>query len=343
MSNRMIDVRDGRALLDIFSYGRPGPARRDRLSIAEIECVRRTVSRAPEVMVKVLSRGGQNFAALRRHVDYLSRRGQLEIETDDGERLQGKELQHKLLDDWDLDLEDRRRRSDLSIPNGQRAPKLVHKLLFSMPPGTPPDKVLAAVRDFAREEFALKHRYAMVLHTDEPHPHVHMVVKAVNESGERLNIRKHVLRRWRAEFARHLRAHGVAANATERVIRGEMRPRKLDGIYRATLRGESTHMRDRVESVVADLSAGSVRVERGKADMIETRRSVERGWRAIGQLLAAGGDRELADRVTHFVRCMSPVRSEREWLAADVLGQVQRRTASAASDPSLDLTRERDR
>ena len=43
---------------------------------------------------------------------------------------------------------------------------------------TPPNKVLEAVKDFAREEFAHKHRYAMVLHTDEPHPHVHMVVKA---------------------------------------------------------------------------------------------------------------------------------------------------------------------
>lgn len=335
MPNRPIDVRDGRALLDIFSYGRPGPGRRDRLSTAEIECVRRTVARVPEVMVKVLSRGGQNLAAVRRHVDYLSRRGELEIETDDGERLQGKELQRKLLDDWDLDLDDRRRQSDLSIPNGRRAPKLVHKLLFSMPPGTPPRKVLAAVRDFAREEFALKHRYAMVLHTDEPHPHVHMVVKAVNERGERLNIRKHVLRHWRAEFARHLRAHGVEANATERVIRGETRPRKLDGIYRATLRGESTHMRSRVESVIADLSAASARVERGKVGMLETRRSLERGWRAIGNLLAGEGHDQLADQVARFVRRMSPVKTEKEWLSAHVLYRAQRDPAKGAFWPKL--------
>lgn len=82
-----------------------------------------------------------------------------------------------------------------------------------MPAGTPPDKVLGAVRDFAREEFGTTHRYAMVLHTDEPHPHVHVVVKAVNEDGQRLNIRKETLRRWRREFARQLRAWGVAANA----------------------------------------------------------------------------------------------------------------------------------
>jgi type IV secretory pathway VirD2 relaxase len=61
--------------------------------------------------------------------------------------------------------------------------------MFSMPAGTPPQKVLTAVKNFAREEFGLKHRYAMVLHTDEPHPHVHLVVKAMSADGKRLNIR----------------------------------------------------------------------------------------------------------------------------------------------------------
>src|SRR5690606_611512 len=177
----------------------------------------------------------------------------------------------------------------------------------------------------------------------EPHPHVHMIVKAVDERGDRLNIRKHVLRRWRAEFARHLRAHGVEANATERVIRGETRPRKLDGIYRATLRGESSHMQDRVESVIADLLVGSVRAEHGKADMLETRRSVDRGWRAIAQALAADGDHELADQVSFFVRAMAPVRTEREWLAADLRAQFRRRAALAISDPGSGFPSERSR
>ena len=109
----------------------------------------------------------------------------------------------------------------------------MHKMIFSMPAGTPPEKVLAAVKDFAREEFGAKHRYAMVLHTDEPHPHVHMVVRAMGYDGTRLNIRKATLREWRREFARHLREHGVAANATERAVRGVTKPQKPDGIYRA--------------------------------------------------------------------------------------------------------------
>lgn len=125
-----------------------------------------------------------------------------------------------------------------------------------MPGGTSPDKLLAAVRKFAQEEFALQHRYAMVLHIDQKHPHVHVVVKAMSEEGARLNIRKATLRDWRQEFARHQREHGVEANAADRAIRGATTNRKADGIYRAIRRGESTHMRERIQSVHSDLLTG---------------------------------------------------------------------------------------
>src|SRR3954447_25624162 len=94
----------------------------------------------------------------------------------------------------------------------------------------------------ALNEWALQHRYAMTLHTDDEHRHVHVVLKAVSEQGVRLNIRKSTLRSWRAGFAANLRELGVDANATERAVRGQSKNRKLDGIYRAALRGQSTHL-----------------------------------------------------------------------------------------------------
>jgi hypothetical protein len=81
-------------------------------------------------------------------------------------------------------------------------------------------------------QFSDQHRYALALHTDERHPHVHLVVKAMSEDGVHLNIRKPLLREWRREFARHLRAQGVAAKATPRAVRERARPSKLTGIYR---------------------------------------------------------------------------------------------------------------
>jgi hypothetical protein len=320
MPRRLIDFRGSETpLLDVATYARPGPGRRDRLSPLTLETIVRTVRRDPEVMVKVLSRGGQDLGAIRRHLEYLRLRdeGELDLETDDGRWLSGEGVAKELLEDWDLDLEEPRRRADLEARSG-RSPKLVHKLMFSMPAGTPPDKVLAAVKNFAREEFALKHRYAMVLHTDEPHPHVHMVVKAVSEQGERLHIRKANLREWRREFARHLRALAVPANATERAVRGQSQPPKQDGIYRLEQRGHSHRTRERAEGVARELLDGNRRFEAGKAALLETRKRVERGWEAISDILVAEGKRELAARVMRFAAEMPPPMTERELIGEEL-------------------------
>src|SRR5947207_8110648 len=263
MPKTLLELRN-RPLLDIVSHGRGGPKGSIRLSADQVAAIDRTVRRVPEAMVKVLPKDSNNLRSVARHLNYIGRYGKLDLETDDGERIQGKDAGQRLLEDWDLDLEKDRRETNLASVTG-RSPKLVHKIMLSMPPGTPAKGVLEAARNFAREEFALKHRYALVLHTDEPHPNVHLVVKAVSEQGVRLNIRKATLREWRRGFARHLRALGIVANATERAVRGENRSPKLDSIYRAEQRGESRHTQARAEGVVAELLKGLRRVETGKS------------------------------------------------------------------------------
>lgn len=316
---------EGRPLLDLVSHARSGPGRRDHLSQSDIELIERTVTRTPEVMVKVLSRGGQNLKAVQNHLAYLSRKGELELETDDGQSVSGKDAEAALLKDWDLDIETDRRQSTLAATNNRQPPKLVHKLMFSMPPGTPPDKVLQAVRNFAREEFALKHRYAMVLHTDEPHPHVHMIVKAVSEQGERLNIRKATLRTWRQEFARHLRAQGVAANATERAVRGQINGHKLDGIYRSMRSASrfSTHRESRVAAVASELKRGHLETEAGKSKLINTRRMVERGWLDVSDTLRGQGHLKLSDQIKRFLDAMPPPKTDKEQIAAELIQRTR--------------------
>lgn len=317
MPSFRVSSLEGRPLLDIRSFARRGPGRQGRLSPDEMALIGRTVRRTPEVMVKVLSKDSNNLRSVARHLNYVGRYGDLQLETDDGDRLQGRDAGQRLVEDWDLDLEQDRRDSALSAGTG-RAPKLVHKIMLSMPPGTPARGVFEAARNFAREEFALKHRYALVLHTDEPHPHVHLVVKAVSEHGERLNIRKATLREWRREFARHLRGQGIAANATERAVRGESRTHKKDGIYRAALRGDSSHIRVRTESVAAENMNGEFRTEPGKRKLVETRKEIEHGWDATGDILRAQGHAELASQLRQFVAQMHPARTERELITAEL-------------------------
>lgn len=323
MAKTLLELRD-RPLLDIVSHGRRGPKGSLQLSPTDIEVIGRTVGRVPEAMVKVLPKDSNHLRSVARHLNYIGRYGKLELEADDGERIQGKDAGQRLLEDWDLDLDEHRRESALASVTG-RSPKLVHKIMLSMPAGTPAEGVLQAARNFAREEFALKHRYALVLHTDEPHPHVHLVVKALSEEGVRLNIRKATLREWRREFARHLREQGIAANATERAVRGETRKPQKDGIYRATLRGESTHTRTRTEAIAADLLSGQLPLPPGKARLVSTRTEVMRGWRAVSDVLVGSGQRSLAGQVRHFMQEMPPPLTDQESIAASLAARARER------------------
>jgi hypothetical protein len=100
--------------LDIVSFGR-GWTRgaNGGLTPAQLEQIRLTVRRAPEVMVKVLPRASNDLKAVAKHLDYIGRKGELELETDDGERLGGR-IGKDLLEDWDLDIDDVRRQSTLA-------------------------------------------------------------------------------------------------------------------------------------------------------------------------------------------------------------------------------------
>lgn len=328
---RTVDLReDQKPLLDVVSYGRCGPGHRP-LSKAEIAQIARTARRAPEVVVKV-SGGARSLRGVAQHLDYIGREGQGEVHTDDGDRVQGKGFEKALLNDWDLDLEAHRRHSERALTAGRRPPKLVHNLVFSMPKGTPADKMLGAVQVFAREKFALKHRYAMALHIDQRHPHVHLAVKAVSEQGVRLYIRKPMLREWRQDFAQHLRDLGVEANATDRAVRGEARTTKRDSIHRAMLRGESTHMRARAEVVARELRSGGLKLESGKAVLLETRQAVLKGWKDLSDVLERQGESQLAATVRRFTETMPPAWTEKESIAHQLRAQIAAHRAKEHED-----------
>ena len=326
---------------DIVSYGRRGPGGSSRLSVEQIEQVKRTVSRVPEVMVKV-SGGARDSAGTAAHLKYIGRHGKLEVETDDGRVLQGRGIASHLVADWQLDLcRSQYKPKPVEGEKDTRA-KLVHNIVLSMPAGTSSQKVLLAARVFARENFALQYRYAMVLHTDQSHPHVHLVVKCEHEfePGGRLYIRKDTLRQWREQFAALMREQGVAANATPRQLRGQVRAPKSDPIhhrlrdvssYAAMVGGAgssrtipkgSTFMRSKFAAIGKQLRRGALETEPGKETLVGTRAQVTADWRATAESLRREGQGELARRVKEFVRAMQPVRTDNEHIAARWLEHV---------------------
>ena len=169
----------------------------------------RIVRGAPEVVVKVTGRqrGGSHVKA---HLEYIGRKGDVEIETRDGEILTSKDNIAECAAEWSDTLQWRSRPTVSSV-----------SLIFSMPAGIEPDKVLGAVRALAHAELSDNHDYVLALHTDTPRPHVHMTVQAEGLDRTRFNPRPVQLNRFRERFARELRARGVAAEATPRRTRGQ--------------------------------------------------------------------------------------------------------------------------
>jgi hypothetical protein len=341
MPKRTVTVPRDPIALDIVSHGRSGPAAAGLLPLERVEQIKRTVRRTPEVMVKV-SGGARDAGGAKAHFDYIDRHGKQAIFTDDGREVIGKGAGAELVADWNLDLCRGQYRAKPAGREKDRRPKLVHNIVLSMPGRTPPEAVLEAARKFARENFALQHRYAMVLHTDQKHPHVHLVVKAEHEfePGRRLHIDKAMLRRWREQFAACLREQGVAANATPGYVRGRARTGKKDPIHqrlkalreheslppgmreRRRAPRESTFMRAKVEAVARELQRGGLASEPGKAKLTATREAVTHGWLATAQALRAQGEVDLAREVESFVAGLPAVRTEKEQIAAGLLAQI---------------------
>lgn len=314
MKKRVVDLRgQSPLLLDIVSYGRGGSG---RLTQAQINQISRTVGRNPEVMVKV-SGGARRMRGVGSHLSYIGREGDLEMETDMGDRVQQKGFQRALTKDWDLDLDAHWHPSVQNIRGQRKSPKLVHNIIFSMSPGTPSQKVLKAVKKLATEEWVLEHRYAMVLHTDDAHPHVHLVLKATSERGERLNIRKATLRAWRHQFATNLRELDVAANATERAVRGATQIRKSDGAFRAAQRGASILVPAIRPKPVTGMAAQPSSTELLEPKRWRTRNAVIAGWRNVSDKLRTAGRADLSDRVDEFVEQMSRTKIERQSIHLD--------------------------
>ncbi len=305
--------------------------------------LRRTVERAPEVVINVKG-GGTTSKNVLRYMLYISRQGKLQVSDEKGERLAGKDAIVHAHDGWDLDLQRRHHRV------GKSGVQQLHQsfnIVFSMPASTDSGKLLCAVEDFARDHF-IGRQYIAVLHTPEtdpqkdapPHPHVHVIVRAEDDNGVRLTIRKNTLRAWREAFAERLRAHGIQANATSRAERG-VPYKNLRGVeFRIRGRGDpSTALAKRLTEAARELQAGNVEPKPWELAMAARRRDELRKLKDSELRLRAEGDIVLADKVAEFVRNMPPLDTERHRMQRLLAAQVNQRLAQQNKDKD----REQDR
>lgn len=308
MGRRPFRVASGSPpFLDLFSAGHAHDSGSSRFSAAQIEQIRRTVRGGTlEVMVKVTG-GGIRTGAVAAHFAYISQNGALEIESDRGERVP-EEGRKAMLKGWHLDLSAGQYRSPSGTRGVGRPVKLVHNIVLSMPSPTPPEKVLAAARVFARGNFGAKHRYVMVAHNHQHHPHVHLVVKAEREDGRgRLHIDKAMLREWREDFAQEMRRQGIAANATPRSVRGQIRRASAAPFYRTQVRGQSRALRAKIDDMVRGLKDRNSAPDPARAKLLETRKAIVQGWNALAVKLEGQGEIALGGEARSFGANLPPV------------------------------------
>lgn len=294
----------------ILSPHRPGNDTRARLA--------RVAKRAPEVMVKVTGRT-HDAGHLRDHLDYISRNGELEMEDRYGAVIAGRAAVKELAQDWSaIAMADPRRRTNTPVSLS---------VVLSMPAEVDPMIVRDAARVFAREVFADRFDYAFALHTDAPHPHVHIAVRLSGDDGTRLNPKKADLEVWRQVFAQALRDRGVEAEATPRRARGVTRKAERTSLRRIRERheagqGEPANVRRAAYHDAAKAAfEGKIERTQWEARLLERQAAVRGLYLAQARLLRGSPDpvdRTLGAKVEAFVRTMPQPDSQRLALAREL-------------------------
>lgn len=310
-----VRMRRARLAHAVLRVGRSGDADAGRAQL------QRVVRGAPEVMVKITGRT-RDGGHLQRHLDYITRNGNLTLEGPDGERLIGRADIRALAEDW---------RSELSVVAQRRDAPVSLSIVLSMPAGTDEGRVHDAARAFAARLFADRHPYVFALHTDDRHPHVHLTVRALGRNGERLNPRKADLQLWRETFAAALRDRGVEAEATPRRARGVVRKAERTPVRKLRERFERgegsmpTTLEGALKSAATPPAAEPVWEARLRQRQAAIRRTLVVEALRL-QASTAQGDRRLGQDLEQFIRTLPPVLTRREILAR-ALGPEPGRTS----------------
>lgn len=141
------------------------------------------------------------------HVKYITREGELSVETDQGEVIDQEERLQELIDDWSVEFDQRKNSRDSA------------NIVLSTPAGTSPNAVRDATREFASEYFT-KNDYLFAVHDDTDHVHSHLMVKTVSRENKKLRLDNPELEEMRLIWAEKCRGQGIEVCAVSHSTRG---------------------------------------------------------------------------------------------------------------------------
>ena len=162
------------------------------------------------VVIKITS-SATNLDSLKKHLDYISRQGNLEVVTSDGKIYQGKENLSDLSDDFNKSIY-KIPSADEIFTNSLKEKRETLNMVFSMKEhsNAPTTKIREAAIQTIKKKYP-NNFFAIAMHNDTDNPHCHLCLKIVDDFGKRINPKKRDLDELRKEFALELNRLGVEA------------------------------------------------------------------------------------------------------------------------------------
>jgi len=325
-------------------------AQTQTISAADKARLARVVKGAPEVMVKVskpakndksgnpikVSRASEAVRASE-HLAYISRNGKIQVENDRGETFSGRQQVGVIYREW-MEKHDEDRREGSATDRT----RITTSIVFSMPGTANAEAVKDAVSALAKQEFQGRHDYAMALHTDTHHPHVHLTLRTVGEDGKKLNLRKADLQRLRDTFAEKLRIRGIEAESTPRHARGVTRRGEVTPVYKIRQRGGKPLADARkMRQVRRDLDDNGGRLPQKAWDdaLIARRNRVMATYDQAVTILAGSADpkdRDLARETKRFAAQLTETTTQRAEIARSLVGQGATRSVPVGRGNAVD-------
>lgn len=228
---------------------------------------------------------------LKAHVDYISRRGGIEVENETGEIFKGEERDNGF-SDWVVDHEERMRESMINADKWKSG-RIASSIVFTSPEETDTETLKAVVREFAQKHFGDR-RYIFAVHAPDtevdpskvtPNPHIHLVVENVSPDAEKaLEIEPETLRAWRRDYGDIAKEHGIKIHDLNK-SRTRSAPHEKDmNVYQMLKRGEipKTYQKyydkakERVNNNDLGLSEKEQKlVDRAKSEFIGRQRQID--------------------------------------------------------------------
>ena len=183
----------------------------------------RVARRLPQAVFKISSYS-KGSGALWDRATYISREGERDVETADGDQVQNLAGLEDMVGRW------------ADATPGRKAGRLAMNAVVSFPAGTDQDKATEAARQFFRDAFGENHEYFFAAHEDTDKFHIHIAVKCHGRDGQQLRLGPPELGELRALLAEKAREQSIALDASPRwargLERGERQPFAVEGIQR---------------------------------------------------------------------------------------------------------------